>query len=88
MKFSVEKDIINNALGVVTKAAATRGIQPVLSNVLLETLDSGEIKLCATDLDVCIEMKITADISENGSITLPAKKLNEIICFLSTDFHY
>ena len=61
MKFSVKKDVINNALSVVTKAAAVRGIQPVLSNVLLETVDS-EIKLCATDLDIYIEIKIPAEI--------------------------
>ncbi len=79
MKFSVKKDIINNALSVVTKAAAIRGIQPVLSNVLLDTVDNNEIKLSATDLDIYIEMKIKAHISEPGSITLPARKLNEII---------
>ena len=84
MKFSVKKDVINNALGVVTKAAAVRGIQPVLSNVLLETVDN-EIKLCATDLDIYIEMKIPAEISEKGNITLPARKLNEIISKLPNE---
>ena len=55
MNFSVKKDIINNALNIVIKAAATKGIQPVFSNVLIETLDNNEIKLCATDLDIYIE---------------------------------
>lgn len=79
MKFSTEKDILNNALNIVSKAAAVRGIQPVLSNVLIETLDNNEIKLCATDLDISVEMNISAENTEQGSITLPAKKLTEII---------
>ncbi|HSA06509.1 MAG TPA: DNA polymerase III subunit beta [Candidatus Gastranaerophilales bacterium] len=85
MKFSVEKNVINNALNIVSKAAAARGIQPVLSNVLIETVENNQIKLCATDLDISIEMKIAAEISEKGSITLPAKKLNEIISKLSNE---
>ncbi len=85
MKFSVQKDVINNALGVVTKAAAVRGIQPVLSNVLLETVDDKEIKLCATDLDIYIEMTIPVKITETGSITIPARKLNEIISKLPNE---
>jgi len=85
MIFNVQKDVINNALGVVTKAAAIRGIQPVLSNVLLETVDEKEIKLCATDLDIYIEMKIPAIITETGSITVPARKLNEIISKLPNE---
>lgn len=85
MKFTVERDFINNALNVVSKAAAVRGIQPVLSNVFIETIDSAEIKLCATDLDISIEMKLSADVSEEGSITLPAKKITEIISKLPNE---
>ncbi len=85
MKFSAERDIINNALNVVSKAAAIRGIQPVLSNVLIETLDDNKIKLCATDLDISVEMKIPSEVAEKGSITLPAKKLTEIISKLPNE---
>ena len=85
MKFSAQKDVVNNALSVVSKAAALRGIQPVLSNVFMETVGNNELKLYATDLDLSIEMKIAAEISETGSITLPAKKLNEICSKLSEE---
>jgi len=85
MKFSAERDVINNALNVVSKAAAVRGIQPVLSNVLIETRNNSEIKLCATDLDISVEMIIPAESSEEGSITLPAKKLTEIISKLPNE---
>lgn len=79
MLFTVKKENIYNALSAVSKATATRGIQPVLSNVLIETVDNNQIKLCATDLDISIEVTIPADITNSGSITLPAKKLAEIV---------
>lgn len=79
MKFTVQKEIIQNGLNAVIKAVATRAIQPVLSNVLIETLDNNLIRLCATDLDISIEVKVPCTVLEQGSITLPAKKLFEIV---------
>ncbi|OGH99403.1 MAG: DNA polymerase III subunit beta [Candidatus Melainabacteria bacterium GWF2_32_7] len=79
MLFTIQKENIYNALNAVIKATATRGIQPVLANVLIETIDSDQIKLCATDLDISIEVNIPAEIITTGSITLPAKKLVEIV---------
>lgn len=78
MKFKIQKDILYNALNAVVKAAATKSIQPVLSNVLMETIDN-QIKFCATDLDISIEVRVSAVIEEEGSITLPVKKLSEIV---------
>lgn len=79
MQFIVPKDILFNGLTIVAKAAATKGIQPVLSNILLDALESNEVRLCATDLDISIEMKIPATVSVPGQITLPAKKLMDIV---------
>jgi len=82
MRFTVQKEDLYNGLSAVIKATALRGIQPVLSNVLIETINEDKIKLCATDLDISIEVKINAIIEKQGSITLPAKKLYEIIAKL------
>src|SRR6476469_8995263 len=51
---------------------------PILANVLLEA-DGEEVKMLATDLEVGLRSKFTASISKGGSLTLPAKKLYEII---------
>lgn len=85
MQFTVQKDVIYNGLNVVSKAAAIRGIQPVLSNVLIECTEDSKLKLCATDLDITIEIKIPAIITENGNITLPSKKLLEIVSKLPSE---
>jgi DNA polymerase-3 subunit beta len=82
MHFIIQKEDIYNGLNNVIKATVSRGVQPVLSNVLIETIDENKIKLCATDLDISIEIKLNANIEKNGSITLPAKKLFEIIAKL------
>lgn len=85
MQFTIQKDVIYNGLNVVGKAAASRGIQPVFSNILIETIEDNQLKLCATDLDISIEINIPAIIVKNGSITLPAKKISEIISKLPNE---
>ena len=51
---------------------------PILANVLIEATGD-EVKLLATDLEVGLRSKCTAAVSKGGSLTLPAKKLYEII---------
>ena len=85
MQFTVQKDVIYNGLNVVGKAAAIRGIQPVLSNVLMEIVEDNLLKLCATDLDISIEIKIPVIVVKKGSITLPSKKLFEIVSKLPSE---
>lgn len=78
LKFSVNKESFYNGLNAVIKAVSSRGIQPVLSNILIETKEN-KIRMCATDLDISIEVNVEANIVEDGSITLPAKKILEIV---------
>jgi len=51
---------------------------PILANVLLEATDN-ELTLLATDLEVTLRSKCEAVVSKPGSVTLPAKKLFEIV---------
>src|SRR5215213_653074 len=51
---------------------------PILANVLIEA-DGDQVKLLATDLEVGLRSKCTASVAKGGSLTLPAKKLYEII---------
>jgi len=85
MQFTIQKDSIYNGLNVVGKAAASRGIQPVLSNVLMEITEEGLLRLCATDLDISIEMQVPAMVIKAGKITLPSKKLFEIVSKLPSE---
>ncbi|CAN5286901.1 DNA polymerase III subunit beta [soil metagenome] len=79
MHFAVQKDVLAKALKDVTNAVATRVVQPILSNVLIESVDANTIKFQGTDLDLAIETKTTGVVYTPGTITLPGKKLLEIV---------
>jgi DNA polymerase-3 subunit beta len=85
MHFSVQKDTLVRALRDVTSALATRVVQPILSNVLIESNGETSIKFQATDLDLCIETKVPAIVHTAGAITLPGKKLLEIVSKLPNE---
>jgi DNA polymerase-3 subunit beta len=51
---------------------------PILANVLIEG-DGDHVRLLATDLEVGLRSRCQASVAKGGSLTLPAKKLYEII---------
>jgi DNA polymerase-3 subunit beta len=51
---------------------------PILANVLIET-DGNSIRLLATDIEVTLTSSCEAAVDRPGAITLPAKKLYEIV---------
>ncbi len=82
MKFTVQRDVFHQAVSSTQRATATRVIQPILSNILIESLDSNRLQLSATDLDFGIETWVQGQIIEPGKTTLSAKKLAEIVAKL------
>jgi DNA polymerase III subunit beta len=78
MQFIVQKEDLLNGINAVIKATTIRGIQPILENILIDAIDVKSLKLLATDLDISIEAIIPAVVTEEGQITLKAKKLLEI----------
>ena len=85
MKFVIGKEDLLNSIRIVERATSQKAVQPVLYNILLETLDNNKIKLTATDLIITVITTSDAQIQEPGKITLPAKKLNEIVSKLGND---
>lgn len=83
MQFTVQRDTFLQAVSSVQRATATRVIQPILANILLQADSEGEsLKLAATDLDFSLQTRINATIQEPGSTTVSAKKLSEILAKL------
>lgn len=78
MKFSVSKEKLLEGLQQVQNVVSTRTTLPILSNVLLQTVD-GELRLTTTDLDVSVRGSVEAQIERQGSTTLPARKLFTIV---------
>ncbi len=55
-----------------------KGTLAILSNVLIETTNEG-LYLTGTDLEVGLRLFVPAEISGEGTLTLPAKKIFEIV---------
>ena len=79
MEILLEKEDFLNGIKMVEKITSQKSVQPVLSNVLIETSTSDRITFVATDLSLTISNKVKAEVSKEGSITINAKKLGEII---------
>lgn len=83
MEFVIKKDDLFNGIRIVERATALKGLQPVLANILIESIDKSTLKFTATDLDLTVIATVQAQIKEVGKITLPAKKLSDIVSRLS-----
>jgi DNA polymerase-3 subunit beta len=77
MKFTITREKLQEGLLAVGPSIPTKTTLPVLSNILLEVRKDG-LHLSGTDLDIAVSTTVTADVDEEGAITLPAKKLTEI----------
>lgn len=78
IKLLVNHSDLLKGLNCVATALPSRSSLPYLTNVLLET-EGDTLRLSATDLDTTVITTIPASITTSGSITLPGKKLHEIV---------
>ena len=78
MELTFEKDDLLRAVQVLQGVAGSRNTLPILSNILVKAQDE-HIEMSATDLEVGIRIRVNGTIVEPGSITIPARKIAEII---------
>jgi DNA polymerase-3 subunit beta len=78
MELVVRKTDLLRELQLFQGIVERKNTIPILANVLIEA-DGEEVKLLATDLEVGLRSRCAASIAKGGSLTLPAKKLYEII---------
>lgn len=81
MKLQVTQENLNKALGTVARVANTRGTLPVLANVLIKTVNN-RLSIAATNLDIAITHYLGAKVSEDGSITVPARLMQDFVSSL------
>ena len=83
MKFVCTQHDLNINLALVSRAVSTRPTHPVLANIKIEaTADPERIRLTGFDLSLGIQTSFTAQVGEEGTLTLPAKLLNDIVAKL------
>ena len=78
MELVVRKTDLLRELQLFQGIVERKNTIPILANVLIEAAD-GEVRLLATDLEVGLRSRCDASVSKPGALTLPAKKLYEII---------
>ncbi len=78
MKFTITREQLQEGLLAVASSIPTRTTLPVLSNILVEATGS-RVRLAGTDLDIAVSTVVPAEVDEEGAVTLPAKKLVEIV---------
>jgi DNA polymerase III subunit beta len=81
MKLNVSQQQFAHGLGIVSRAVSSRSTLPVLSNILIAT-DQGRLRLSATNLELGITTWIGAQVEEEGSTTVPARTLVDLITAL------
>lgn len=81
MKLTVTQENLSRALNTVSRIASSRGSLPILSNVYLKTQDN-QLYIAATNLDVAISEMIGAKITKEGSITVPARLMQDYVSSL------
>ncbi len=82
MEVEVLQDRLAKALNAVSRvAASTKAGLPILSNVLLRA-EKGHLVLMATNMELATVQYVTAEIKNEGTITVPAKLLAEFVSAL------
>jgi DNA polymerase III subunit beta len=83
MKFVCTQHDLNVNLALVSRAVSTRPTHPVLANIKLEaTTEPDCIQLTGFDLSLGIQSNFSAQVEAEGTLTLPAKLLNDIVAKL------
>ena len=78
MELVVRKSDLLKELSLLQGIVERKNTIPILANVLLDA-SKDEVSLLATDLDVGLRSTCVATVTKPGTLTLPAKKLFEII---------
>jgi DNA polymerase III subunit beta len=81
MKLQATQENLSKALSTVARVANTRGTLPILANVLV-TVSNNRLSFAATNLDIAITQYCGAKVSEEGSITVPARLMQDFISSL------
>ena len=77
LRLTVDRSVFVDALGAVGRAVSTRSIIPALSGIHL-LAETGALTLTATDGDISIRSKITAEVESGGAIVVPGRLLADV----------
>ena len=78
MRFSLPREVLLRPLQQVVNVVERRQTLPVLANLLV-AVDGGRLAMTGTDLEVEMIARSEVEDAQDGEITIPARKLFEIV---------
>jgi DNA polymerase-3 subunit beta len=78
MELVVRKNELLRELQLFQGIVERKNTIPILANILVEA-KGDEVRMLATDLEVALRSRCAATVAKPGALTLPAKKLYEIV---------
>lgn len=78
MEIKANRESLLTTLYWTQSIVERRNTMPILANVLVEAV-KGSIRVTATDLEVGVRGAIEGDVAKEGTVTINAKKIYEII---------
>lgn len=78
MKFTISREVLLQPLSQVIGVVERRQTLPVLANFMLSARD-GRLTVTGTDMEVELISSVAAAVSMEGEITVPARKLLDIV---------
>lgn len=80
MKIVCSQIDLKNNLAIVSRVVPSRPTHPILANILLVADKAkNQVKLTGFDLSLGMSTNFSAQVEDGGTITLPAKFLNDIV---------
>ncbi len=78
MKFSVDRDVLADAVAWTSRAVPSRPPTPVLAGVKIDAERSGSVSLASFDYEVSARAKVVADVVAEGTALVSGRLLKEI----------
>lgn len=78
MKLTVLQENLSKALNTALRFTSSKAQLPVLGNILLSAKKT-KLSVLATNLEISIAISVGAQVEEEGSITIPARVISEIV---------
>lgn len=84
MKVRSPRNLLDEALGLVSHAVSGKPALPVLSHLYIEA-QGGSVRLVGSDLEQWVEYTVPAIVEEAGKATVPAKLFSDLIGSLESE---
>jgi DNA polymerase III subunit beta len=77
MRAVCNTELFSKKLALVSRGVSARSTIQLLRGILLET-EQGSVRLSATDMEISIQTRTTAEVEDEGRVVIPARIFNDV----------